>query len=233
MALITSSSSQVIFCSSHCLFLLHLLFFLLDFLPFFFVGNVAVMSADSNEDVMLKSLRRGAEYYLVKPVLMEDVTNFWQYVFKRRRQKLSLETEKKGSSNVTIVEVVESFEEEDESDGDGDGDGDEYSAVSDGEKSYQESAVETRKEEEEDTLTSPMPKKPKLNIAGSSASGTADSGSGLCTNPIEDEQLIPPPQPWLPPPPQEQGTNKKSEAETEDDHEGSDMAKGGDQLFPK
>ncbi|RVW41022.1 Two-component response regulator ARR1 [Vitis vinifera] len=121
---------------------------------------VVIMSADSNEDVMLKSLRRGAEYYLVKPVLMEDVTNF-------------------GS--------VESFEEEDESDGDGDGDGDEYSAT----------------------------------------------WSGLCTNPIEDEQLIPPPQPWLPPPPQEQGTDKKSEAETEDDHEGSDMAKGGDQLFPK
>ncbi|RVX00969.1 Two-component response regulator ARR1 [Vitis vinifera] len=32
---------------------------------------VVIMSADSNEDVMLKSLRRGAEYYLVKPVLME------------------------------------------------------------------------------------------------------------------------------------------------------------------
>ena len=65
-------------------------FFLSNHLPhfiYFFVGG-AVMSFDGNEDVMLRNLEQGIEFYIRKPVLMENMIEISQYVYTRRQRSL-------------------------------------------------------------------------------------------------------------------------------------------------
>ncbi|XP_059599029.1 two-component response regulator ARR2-like [Vitis vinifera] len=116
---------------------------------------VVIMSADAEEDAMLRSLNKGATYYMMKPVEMGSIKNLWQYVFLNRRDKQLQKTGQKGGVQV-------------ESLGENESDVDAGSAlISNGKHGYQEpttDTVETDKDDddEEDTLTSPIRKKAKL-----------------------------------------------------------------------
>lgn len=45
------------------------------------------MSADSNPEIIRKSLSSGACFYLVKPLKMEEVKTLWQYVVIKNLEK--------------------------------------------------------------------------------------------------------------------------------------------------
>ena len=183
---------------------------------------------------MLSSLEKGAYFYLTKPLYMEDMSDIWQYVHTRRyqQQRQRLEAEKKEAAALQ----ESSFNEEEEMHED------EGSFVSDWNNSYgdDQSTEETTKDPvEDDTLTSPLCKKARLDDVRSLGSDTADVRSGLFPVPIEEEHLIfpssPQPSATLPPPPltppQGQGMLESNfEAEPEYDREaGSNVtAKDGD-----
>ena len=191
-----------------------------------------MMSFDRSENAILNSLEKGAYFYFTKPLYMEDMSDIWQYVHTRRhqQQRQRLEAEKEAAA---LQES--SFNEEEEMQED------EGSFVSDWNNSYgddQSTEKTTKDPMEEDTLTSPLRKKARLEDVKSPSSDTADDGSSLFPIPNEEQQLISPssPQPsaTLPPPsltpPQGQGMlERDSEAESKDDHEvGSNVAaKGG------
>ena len=63
-------------------------FFLSNHLPHFFLVGGVVMSFDGNEDVMLRNLQKGTEFYIKKPVLMENMIKIWQYVYTRRQRSM-------------------------------------------------------------------------------------------------------------------------------------------------
>ena len=192
-----------------------------------------MMSFDRSENAMLCSLKKGAYFYFTNRLYMEDMSDIWQYVHTRRhqQQRQRLEVEKKEAAALQ----ESSFNEEEEMHED------EGSFVSDWNNSNgddQSTAKTTKDPVEEDTLTSPLHKKARLEDVKSPSFDTAGNGSGLFPIPIEEEQLISPssPQPsvTLPPPsltpPQGQGMlERDSEAEPKDDHEvGSNVAaKGG------
>ena len=192
-----------------------------------------MMSFDRSENAMLSSLEKGAYFCFTKPLYMEDMSDIWQYVHTRRhqQQRQRLKDEKKEAAALQ----ESSFNEEEEMHED------EGSFVSDWNNSYgddQPTGKTTKDPVEEDTLTSPLRKKARLEDVKSPSSDTTGDGSGLFPIPIEEEQLISPssPQPsaTLPPPsltpPQGQGMlERDSEAEPKDDHEvGSNVAvKGG------
>ena len=66
-------------------------FFLSNHLPhfiLFYLVSGAVMSFDGNEDVMLRNLEQGIEFYIRKPVLVENMIEISQYVYTRRQRSL-------------------------------------------------------------------------------------------------------------------------------------------------
>lgn len=53
---------------------------------FVFIHNI-VMSADDKENDMLGCLFKGAAFYLVKPVTMNDIRNLWQFTFMKKTDR--------------------------------------------------------------------------------------------------------------------------------------------------
>lgn len=47
-----------------------------------------VMSADDNENDMLGALFKGADFYLVKPISMNDIKTLWQFAFTKKTDKI-------------------------------------------------------------------------------------------------------------------------------------------------
>ena len=117
------------------------------FLLIFLDGDV-VMSADADEDAMMRSLNKGAIYYMDKPVEKGNLKNLWQYVFLNRREK-----RKNRQKNLRAESLGEN--EPDKYAGSG-------QITKHGYQQLTSDAVETGKDDEDDTLTSCMRKKPKL-----------------------------------------------------------------------
>lgn len=46
--------------------------------------KLAVMSADSRTDIVMKGIKHGACDYLIKPVRMEELKNIWQHVVRKK-----------------------------------------------------------------------------------------------------------------------------------------------------
>lgn len=46
--------------------------------------KLAVMSADSRTDIVMKGIKHGACDYLIKPVRMEELKNIWQHVIRKK-----------------------------------------------------------------------------------------------------------------------------------------------------
>ena len=119
------------------------------FLLIFLDGDV-VMSADADEDAMMRSLNKGAIYYMDKPVEKGNLKNLWQYVFLNRREK-----RKNRQKNLRAESLGEN--EPDKYAGSG-----QITSRKHGYQQLTSDAVETGKDDEDDTLTSCMRKKPKL-----------------------------------------------------------------------
>ena len=71
------------------------------------------MSADDEENAMLKSLEGGAAFYMVKPVSPEDLKNLWQYAVAAKRGKSVVIEEVKNTpakSSVVSCEKKQSAE---------------------------------------------------------------------------------------------------------------------------
>ncbi|KAK7825565.1 putative two-component response regulator arr21 [Quercus suber] len=74
---------------------------------------VIMMSADDEENAMLKSLEGGAAFYMVKPVSPEDLKNLWQYAVAAKRGKSVVIEEVKNTpakSSVVSCEKKQSAE---------------------------------------------------------------------------------------------------------------------------
>ena len=66
-----------------------------------------VMSADDNESSMLRGLKGGAAFYIVKPVSYDDVKDLWQYAVSPRKSKLATPIQrplKVGAGSVAMVQ---------------------------------------------------------------------------------------------------------------------------------
>ncbi|KAK9021860.1 hypothetical protein V6N11_011826 [Hibiscus sabdariffa] len=60
---------------------------------------VIIVSSDDSENVMLESLRGGAVFFIVKPVLPDGLKNVWQYVVAARKGKSMVVEEIEGDSS--------------------------------------------------------------------------------------------------------------------------------------
>lgn len=83
------------------------MFFFANLYSFGLAGD-AVMSADSNEDAMLTSLKKGAVCRLVKPIAIESMRDLWQYVFLKRKEKQLQPTGQKSDLPVESIGENES-----------------------------------------------------------------------------------------------------------------------------
>lgn len=132
---------------------------------YIYLDGVAVMSAEADENAMLKSLNNGAMYFMMKPVEKASLKNLWQYVFLSRRDKMLRKNGQRG----TVIRAESLGENEPAT----------YAAsgliTTNRKRRYKEPATDTletgRDEEEdededeeddEDTLTSPLRKRQKL-----------------------------------------------------------------------
>ncbi|XP_038681854.1 two-component response regulator ARR14-like [Tripterygium wilfordii] len=89
---------------------------------------IVIMSADSGNNAILGGFLKGAAFYLVKPLVMKDVKNIWQFAYMSKREKKMM------------VKEVGSFKYDDES-------GDDLECVRNTEN--QDSLLGKRKEPEE------------------------------------------------------------------------------------
>ena len=73
------------------------------------IQSNAVMSADDDESVILRSLECGVAFYIVKPVSPKDLKNVWQYAVAAKRGKFIAIEEIK---NIPAESSVVSFEDQ-------------------------------------------------------------------------------------------------------------------------
>ncbi|GAB4825981.1 hypothetical protein Ancab_008850 [Ancistrocladus abbreviatus] len=76
---------------------------------------VILMSADGDEETMLKGLEGGAVQYFVKPIKLPDLIRLWQFVFSWRKSKtVSTEAANALNNNVHNVSWFACFNSEEE-----------------------------------------------------------------------------------------------------------------------
>ncbi|GAV92001.1 Response_reg domain-containing protein/Myb_DNA-binding domain-containing protein, partial [Cephalotus follicularis] len=109
---------------------------------------VIIMSSDNDENAMLGGLFKGAVFYLVKPIIMNDMKNLWQFAYMNYREKMA------------DLEGINSFQEDSPDENSSDDKSEGQSLTKNGKRKEPEPG-ENDKDEEEDN-DSGVTKKSKL-----------------------------------------------------------------------
>ncbi|XP_059456679.1 two-component response regulator ARR14-like [Corylus avellana] len=108
---------------------------------------VVLMSADDNENAMLGSLFKGAMFYLVKPVTLNNVRNLWQFASMKSREETAATDGVSSVQGETSDIEIQSFENK---------------MQQSHQKAKRKVPEAMEKDEEEDNDDSTVIKKPKL-----------------------------------------------------------------------